>query len=125
MPTFKNKDEDAEGWLTMLLALRLRQIEATYPDFQSFVEKSGLSRGTLHALRSGKSNPTLVTIERLARCLDVPVWSLLARSGDEAIFRRDVESYGLDFIQIEKHVEATRISRKSITSFKGMPSSKG
>lgn len=56
MPIFKNKTEDSDGWLSILLALRLRQIENEYPDYASFADATGLSRGTLYQLRTGKGN---------------------------------------------------------------------
>ncbi len=124
MPMFKNKSEDSDGWLSILLALRLRQIENQYPDYASFAEATGLSRGTLYHLRTGKGNPTFVTLERLARHLNVPVWSLIGRSGEAENVKRDVEEFGLNYDEIAQHIEATRAVKRSMSEFTGVPSLK-
>lgn len=124
MSIFKNKTEDSDGWLSILLALRLRQIENEYPDYASFADATGLSRGTLYQLRTGKGNPTFVTLERLARYLKVPVWTLLGRTGDDDSVKRDVETFGFSFDEIAQHIEATRAVKRSMTEFSGVPSLK-
>ncbi|MER9658021.1 helix-turn-helix domain-containing protein [Mesorhizobium sp. M0152] len=122
MPIFKNKTEDSDGWLSILLALRLRQIENEYPDYASFADATGLSRGTLYQLRTGKGNPTFVTLERLARHLKVPVWTLIGRTGDDDSVKRDIETFGFSFTEIARHIEATRAVKRSMTEFSGVPS---
>lgn len=124
MPIFKNKSEDSDGWLSILLALRLRQIENEYPDYATFAEATGLSRGTLYQLRTGKGNPTFVTLERLARHLNVPVWSLVGRTGDSESVKRDVETFGFNYDEIAQHIEATRAVKRSMSEFSGVPSLK-
>jgi transcriptional regulator with XRE-family HTH domain len=120
VPIFKNKTEDSDGWLSILLALRLRQIENEYPDYASFADATGLSRGTLYQLRAGKGNPTLVTLERLARHLKVPVWTLIGRPGDDDSVKRDIETFGFNFNEIARHIEATRAVKRSMTEFSGV-----
>ncbi|MGX5832049.1 helix-turn-helix domain-containing protein [Mesorhizobium sp. 43Arga] len=124
MPIFKNKNEDSDGWLSILLALRLRQIENEYPDYASFADATGLSRGTLYQLRTGKGNPTFVTLERLARHLKVPIWALIGRTGDDDSVKRDIETFGFSFDEIAQHIEATRAVKRSMTEFSGVPSLK-
>lgn len=124
MPIFKNKTEDTDGWLSILLALRLRQIESQYSDYASFAEASGLSRGTLYQLRTGKGNPTFVTLERLARHLKVPVWTLIGRTGEAENVKADVETFGFSYDEIAQHIEATRAVKRSMSEFSGVPASK-
>ena len=71
-----------EGWLQVILALRLRQLSAGYGALDDFAAKCGVSRGTLSALRSGHGNATLQTLETLARNLGISVWSLLGIQDD-------------------------------------------
>ncbi|WFU07193.1 helix-turn-helix transcriptional regulator (plasmid) [Rhizobium sp. CB3171] len=123
MPIFKNKTEDSDGWLSILLALRLRQIESEYPDYASFADATGLSRGTLYQLRTGKGNPTFVTLERLARYLKVPVWSLIGIPGDEKNVKQAIETFGFSYDEIARHIEATRAVKRSMTEFSGVPTS--
>lgn len=113
------KDEDEEGWLSILLALRLRQIESEFSGMKEFAEATGLSRGTLYQLRTAKGNPTLVTVERIARHLNISVWDLLSRSSDEHQIRDDLEKHGLSYDEIAHHIEATRAAKKSFTTLYG------
>uniref|UniRef100_A0A9E7ZTI9 Helix-turn-helix domain-containing protein n=1 Tax=Bosea sp. NBC_00436 TaxID=2969620 RepID=A0A9E7ZTI9_9HYPH len=60
-----------------MLALRLRQIERSFPSYSAFAEKSGISRRTLVLLRNGKGNPSFKTLLTLAESFEVSVWNLL------------------------------------------------
>ena len=90
---YKTRQRSDDPVLTCILALRLRQIERTYPNQAAFIRASRLSRSTLLLLRYGRGNPTLKTLTTLARGLDVSVWSLLGVR-DERV-REDNESFGL------------------------------
>lgn len=92
-----------DHWLSCLLALRLRQIEKTFPDYASFIEKSGLSKGTLQQLRYARGNPTFKTLTTLSQAFGVSIWSLLAiRDGD---VREGVESHGLPYDRVVELLE--------------------
>lgn len=55
----------------LLLLLAIKNMSIT-----EILEKSGLSRGTVSAVKAGKSC-TYITIEKLAKALDVPVTELI------------------------------------------------
>lgn len=112
-------DDDEEGWLSVLLALRLRQIETKYSGLKELAQATGLSRGTLYQLRTAKGNPTLVTVERIARQLNMSVWDLLSRSSDEEHVREDLNKNGLSYDDISQHIEATKAARKSFLHLYG------
>ncbi len=91
--TYKTRQRSDDPILSCILALRLRQIERTYPNQAAFIRASRLSRSTLLLLRYGRGNPTLKTLTTLADGLDVSIWSLL-RVRDEHV-REDIEFFGL------------------------------
>lgn len=91
--TYKTRQRSEDPVLPCILALRLRQIERTYPNQAAFIRASRLSRSTLLLLRYGRGNPTLKTLATLARGLDVSVWSLLGVRDEQV--REDNESFGL------------------------------
>lgn len=87
-----------DRWLSCILALRLRQIEQTYPTYSEFADKSGVSRATLQHLRMGRGNATLKTLSVLAEAFDVSVWSLLGIQEDT--IKSNFESFGLSYDEI-------------------------
>lgn len=99
----KKTSEPIDHWLSCLLALRLRQIEKTFPDYPTFLAKSGLSRGTLQQLRFARGNPTFKTLTALSQGLGIPIWSLLAVR--EGSVRQDVESHGLPYDRVVELLE--------------------
>jgi transcriptional regulator with XRE-family HTH domain len=92
---YKKRERRDDPWLSSVLALRLRQIERTYPSQEEFVKASRLSRSTLLLLRYGRGNPTLKTLSTLADAFGVSVWSLLGIREDRV--KDDVESFGLPY----------------------------
>jgi transcriptional regulator with XRE-family HTH domain len=76
------KSAAGEGWLQVILALRLRQLSAAYGTLDDIAAKCGVSRSTLSALRSGHGIATLQTLETLARNLGISVWSLIGIQDD-------------------------------------------
>lgn len=88
-----------DRWLNSVLALRLRQIERSFPSYSAFAKKSGISRRTLALLRNGKGNPSFETLLALAGSFEVSVWSFLGIR-DETV-RNDAESYGLAADEID------------------------
>lgn len=107
---YKKNSVPIDHWLSCLLALRLRQIERTFPDYSSFVDKSGISRGTLQQLRYARGNPTFQTLTALSQAFGVSIWSLLAIREENV--RNEVESFGLPYDRIvellEKDIAAGR-----------------
>lgn len=99
----KTNSVPIDHWLCCLLALRLRQIERTFPDYASFAEKSGMSRGTLQQLRYARGNPTFKTLTALSQAFGVSIWSLLAIRED--IVRDEVESFGLPYDRVVELLE--------------------
>ena len=108
-----------EGWLQVILALRLRQLSAGYGALDDFAAKCGVSRGTLSALRSGHGNATLQTLETLARNLGISVWSLLGIQDD--VVRGSLERFGLEYREIEVHLIARAAAQKDLDTFSGVP----
>ena len=92
---YKKRERSEDPWLSSVLALRLRQIERTYPSHEEFVKASRLSRSTLLLLRYGRGNPSLKTLTTLADSFGVSVWSLLGIR--EESVKGDVESFGLPY----------------------------
>ena len=95
---YKKRERSDDPWLSSVLALRLRQIERTYPSHEEFVKASRLSRSTLLLLRYGRGNPSLKTLTTLADSFGVSVWSLLGIR--EESVKGDVESFGLPYDDI-------------------------
>ena len=103
MPIYKKSDLPMDRWMPMLLGLRLRQLEKKFPTYGEFAEATGLSRGTLYHLRTGRANPTFQTIGTLAASLGVSVWSLLGIR--DADVRDSIESFGLPYEEIADLME--------------------
>ena len=117
MPIYKDRDEDADGLLRTVLALRLGQIAADYPDQESFAAALGVSKGTLWALLRAKCNPTFQTVERMARSLKVQVVDLLGVN--EAHLRASYGEFGFDYDQLSGQLERARKSRVSLNELTG------
>ncbi|WP_142115898.1 helix-turn-helix transcriptional regulator [Bosea sp. AK1] len=98
MPGRKPADT-TDRWLNSVLALRLRQIERSFPSYSAFAEKSGISRRTLALLRNGKGNPSFATLLTLAASYEVSVWSLLGIRAETV--SSGVESYGFSTDEVE------------------------
>ena len=118
-PTLGREATVGEGWLQVVLALRLRQLSAGYGTLDDFAAKCGVSRGTLSALRSGHGNATLQTLETLARNLGISVWSLLGIQDD--VVRGSLERFGLEYREIEAHLIARAAAQKDLDTFSGVP----
>jgi transcriptional regulator with XRE-family HTH domain len=54
--------------------------------------RAGVSKATLSGIESGRGNPTLDTIERLAVALAIPVGDLLSREGPGTTVRRSPQT---------------------------------
>jgi len=109
---------EGDVWLRVLLALRLNQLANEYEEYSDFVTKAGLSRATLYQLRKGQGNVTIDTLGRLADNLGVSIWSLFGRT--ETGMKRDLESFGFSFKEVEEFVENDRRFKKDYSDFKGV-----
>ena len=67
----------AEKTLASVLGIRLEQLAAEHDDLASFLAKVGISPGTYYLLVKGDANPTLDTLELIAKGLGLSVWELL------------------------------------------------
>jgi len=117
--TLGRESAAGEGWLQVVLALRLRQLSAGYGALDDFAAKCGVSRGTLSALRSGHGNATLQTLETLARNLGISVWSLLGIQDD--VVSGSLKRFGLEYCEIEAHLIARAAAQKDLDTFSGVP----
>lgn len=95
---YKKRERDEDPQLSLMLALRLRQIERTYPSQEEFVKASRLSRSTLLLLRYGRGNPSLKTLTTLANSFGVSVWNLLGIHEESA--KKDAESFGIPYDEV-------------------------
>ncbi|MCA0422491.1 MAG: helix-turn-helix domain-containing protein [Proteobacteria bacterium] len=85
--------------LAALLAIRVEQLAQAYGDLGAFQKKAGISPGTYYILIRGDGNPTLDTIEMIAKGLGMSVWDLLGL--DTAIVKSAVAEHGIDLDAIE------------------------
>lgn len=63
--------------LAALLAIRVEQLAQEHGDLAAFLKKAGISPGTYYILIRGDGNPTLDTIEMVAKGLGISVWDLI------------------------------------------------
>jgi transcriptional regulator with XRE-family HTH domain len=60
------------------IAMRIKALRATRKITQAqLAERAGISHGYLARLETGRQDPTITTLEKLARALKVPVGRLL------------------------------------------------
>lgn len=84
----------AEKTLASVLGIRLEQIAAEHDDLSAFLARVGISPGTYYLLVKGDANPTLDTLELIAKGLGLSVWELLGlNDGDvkRALDARDID----------------------------------
>jgi len=84
----------AEKTLASVLGIRLEQIAAEHDDLSAFLARVGISPGTYYLLVKGDANPTLDTLELIAKGLGLSVWELLGlNDGDvkKALDARDID----------------------------------
>lgn len=67
----------AEKTLASVLGLRLEQLAGEHDDLPSFLKKVGISPGTYYNLVRGDSNPTIDTMEVIAKGLGLSIWELI------------------------------------------------
>ena len=84
----------AEKTLASVLGIRLEQLAADHEDLASFLAKVGISPGTFYLLVKGDANPTLDTLELIAKGLGLSVWELLGLNDGvvkKALDARDID----------------------------------
>jgi len=84
----------AEKTLASVLGIRLEQLAAEHDDLASFLAKVGISPGTYYLLVKGDANPTLDTLELIAKGLGLSVWELLGLNDGvvkKALDARDID----------------------------------
>lgn len=94
--------KDESSLLAAILAVRLREIEAQYPNLREYAKAAGVSFSTLHSLRTGEGNPTFRSVERIASKLGISVLALL---GVEAVqVSAALAREGLDLNEIRQFI---------------------
>lgn len=109
--------------LAALLAIRVEQLAQEHGDLSAFLKRAGISPGTYYILIRGDGNPTLDTIEMIAKGLGISVWELIGLS--DATVRSDLSSHDIDLDAIEAanksrakayaKLDAQRVQAKKVT----------
>ncbi len=90
----RGRGRTAEKTLASVLGIRLEQLAAEHDDLASFLAKVGISPGTYYLLVKGDANPTLDTLELIAKGLGLSVWELLGLNDGvvkKALDARDID----------------------------------
>lgn len=90
--------------LAALLAIRVEQLAQEHGDLAAFLKKAGISPGTYYILIRGDGNPTLDTIEMIAKGLGISVWELIGL--DDALVKYALSTKSID-------LEAIKASNKA------------
>jgi len=89
----------AEKILASVLGIRLEQLAADHEDLSSFLSKVGISPGTYYLLLKGDANPTLDTLELIAKGLGLSVWELLGLN--DGLVKKALEARDIDIEAIK------------------------
>ena len=89
----------AEKTLASVLGIRLEQLAAEHEDLASFLAKVGISPGTYYLLVKGDANPTLDTLELIAKGLGLSVWELLGLN--DGIVKKALDARDIDLEAIK------------------------
>lgn len=89
----------AEKTLASVLGIRLEQLAAEHDDLASFLTKVGISPGTYYLLVKGDANPTLDTLELIAKGLGLSVWELLGLN--DGIVKKALDARDIDLEAIK------------------------
>lgn len=95
----KRGDRTAEKTLASVLGIRLEQLAAEHDDLASFLAKVGISPGTYYLLVKGDANPTLDTLELIAKGLGLSVWELLGLN--DGIVKKALDARDIDLEAIK------------------------
>ncbi|MBI4284303.1 MAG: helix-turn-helix transcriptional regulator [Chloroflexi bacterium] len=86
---YKEKQFEDHGTAVSQIGERVRQLrrEKGY-SIQTLAAKSGMKRPNLSRLEHGHHQPSLETLERIAKALEVPVVNLVAKGGESDAFQQ-------------------------------------
>ena len=106
--------------LAALLAIRIEQLAQEHGDLASFLKKAGIAAGTYYILIRGDGNPTLDTIEMIAKGLGISVWELIGLDDTLVKYALSTKSIDLEAIKASNEaraeamgkIDAQRSSRK-------------
>lgn len=124
----------AEKTLASVLGIRLEQLAAEHDDLASFLAKVGISPGTYYLLVKGDANPTLDTLELIAKGLGLSIWELLGLNDGVVKKALDARDIDLDAIRASSRarvealaqLESQRVDfKKKSTAQAGKPDRKG
>lgn len=85
--------------LAALLAIRVEQLAQEHGDLPAFLKKAGISPGTYYILIRGDGNPTLDTLEMIAKGLGISVWDLIGLN--TAMVKSALSEHEIDLDAIE------------------------
>jgi len=103
--------------LAALLAIRIEQLAQEHGDLASFLKKVGVSPGTYYILIRGDGNPTLDTIEMIAKGLGISVWELIGL--DDTLVKYALATKSIDLEAIKASNKARAQSFQSLDAQRG------
>ena len=92
--------------LAALLAIRVEQLAQEHGDLAAFLKKAGISPGTYYILIRGDGNPTLDTIEMIAKGLGISVWELIGLDDTLVKYALSTKSIDLEAIKASNKARA-------------------
>jgi transcriptional regulator with XRE-family HTH domain len=92
--------------LAALLAIRVEQLAQEHGDLAAFLKKAGISPGTYYILIRGDGNPTLDTIEMIAKGLGISVWELIGLDDMLVKYALSTKSIDLEAIKASNKARA-------------------
>ena len=92
--------------LAALLAIRIEQLAQEHGDLAVFLKKAGISPGTYYILIRGDGNPTLDTIEMIAKGLGISVWELIGLDDTLVKYALSTKSIDLEAIKASNKARA-------------------
>jgi len=95
--------------LAALLAIRVEQLAQEHGDLAAFLKKAGISPGTYYILIRGDGNPTLDTIEMIAKGLGISVWELIGLDDTLVKYALSTKSIDLEAIKASNKARAEAI----------------
>jgi transcriptional regulator with XRE-family HTH domain len=101
----------AEKTLASVLGIRLEQLAADHEDLANFLAKVGISPGTYYLLVKGDANPTLDTLELIAKGLGLSVWELLGLNDGVVKKALDARDIDLDAIKASSRARVEALAQ--------------
>jgi len=97
--------------LAALLAIRMEQLAQEHGDLSSFLRKTGISPGTYYILIRGDGNPTLDTLEMIAKGLGLSVWELIGLDDSLVKYALATKSIDLEAIKASNKARAEAMGK--------------